>query len=293
MDNSYRYRGEGRTSCPICRITANEAILESPNYLVCLKCGVIYHKIVAQIPIEESWDCNYYSDDRVIKYYQKRQSGYHKIVMLMNKYCSRKGNWLDIGCGFGNLLQEAYNTGWQVYGIDPSKICVEVVKKGAKYVHIVHGLVEDKLQDFSDIDVASITDTLRIIMQPWKVLNGIYDMLNDGGWILIREGNADKRKKIRQRENAVSTISNVTTLQDFSPQTMENALRLYGFRNVHSFPSPIFLETENDEYHESLLIKQVIKGLLKHGMETMSRLIHMVTRRKVFLGPNFITLAQK
>lgn len=287
------YSGGVRVECPVCGQPTDRAIPEPPNHFRCSSCDVIYRRASALTAPEDGWDKSYYSDEVIMNFYQRRRSGFAKIVSLINRLVPERGNWLDIGCGPGALLQVASEQGWQVFGIEPSSICFDTVQASVPSAKVVHGTVEKKLSEFSNINVASMVCVLASIENPGATLTNIHGVLADGGWVIVRETNADARRDIRARETPNVKVGTTRLLQEWSPRSLENALRLAGFRNVHSLPSPPFLETTGNESGLDEGVKKELKVLAKQGLWPISRVVHSLSGGRVFLLPNFISVGQR
>jgi 2-polyprenyl-3-methyl-5-hydroxy-6-metoxy-1,4-benzoquinol methylase len=284
---------ELRTACPVCGVAIEEAVTESPNYYLCPSCRVVYRKIVPQASPRESWDEQYYSDESVLHYYLRRYSGFQKMVQIMNRLVTERRKWLDIGCGVGALLQIAHEQGWQVSGIEPSRICVEAAQKRMEYAQIIFGTVEEKLAELTGFTVVSFVDVLRHSRHPGMILTRLHSALINRGWVLIREVNADSLRKRRAKEVPGAEVTATRYLQQWNPRALEHALRLAGFKNVYSIPSPTFTETTGDEQSDSAGLQAGMKRLVKRGIWPVSRLINHVSCGRIYLVPNFITLGQK
>jgi 2-polyprenyl-3-methyl-5-hydroxy-6-metoxy-1,4-benzoquinol methylase len=288
-----RCGGKLRTACPICDLPSEESTLESPNHHLCPSCLVVYRKKVSWLAAQEGWDEIYYSDDSVMNYYLKRYSGFRKMVDIMTCRVRERGKWLDVGCGVGVLLQVAHEQGWKVYGVEPSHICVEEARKRMKYARIVHGTIEERSMEFTGLTVVSFTDMLRFVEHPGLILRLAFTMLGYGGWVFIREINGNFRRKDRAKENAGVAVASTEAWQQWTPRALEKALLWTGFRNVHSIPSPVFVETTEYEHGSSAGLMRGLKKMMNLEMWPMSRTIHIVSRGRVYLGPNFITLGRK
>jgi 2-polyprenyl-3-methyl-5-hydroxy-6-metoxy-1,4-benzoquinol methylase len=293
MSCARAYTGEVRTACPVCSQPIEDAAHEPPNHFRCLRCQLIYRRAKPRISPQEGWDKSYYSDDAIMGFYHKRSSGFAKMVSIVNSYVASRGKWLDVGCGPGVLLQVAHDQGWQVSGIEPSRICFNEVRKRMKYADIVYGTVEAELSKFRDITVASFVGVLASLERPGAVLTNLRDVLVNEGWVLVRETNAATSRKTRAKEIANVKVTTTRLLQEWTPESLETALRLTGFRNVHSIPAPPFVETSGNESNGDAGLKEELKKLLKQGLWPASRLVHSLSAGRLFLAPNFITLGQK
>jgi len=108
------------------------------------------------------------------------------VAELQNRQLSEK-YWLDIGCGTGNLLQEAMCSGYQVFGVEPDKKAFDQASSliGPERMHL--GLMEDSVLPDNSFDIISTLDVLEHI-SPSELINFtrlIYSKLKHGGiWII-------------------------------------------------------------------------------------------------------------
>lgn len=281
-----------RRSCPVCGLPIENALAESANYRLCPSCHVLYRGAFQRALPEEGWDTTYYSDARVREYYSRRYSGFRKIVALVGARVPTPGKWLDIGCGPGALLEVAREKGWTTFGIDPSSICVEICRERMNDAVITRGTAEEKLPALSGMTVVSFMNVLRCIENVGDVLRTLRHTLAEDGWVVIREENPSADRGRRAKEAPRLEVTPTMALQFWTPEAMERALRQAGLRNVHSLPSPTFIETVRSERNGDGDFRDGLKRLLKWGAWPVSRAVHALSGGRVYLGPNFITLGQ-
>jgi 2-polyprenyl-3-methyl-5-hydroxy-6-metoxy-1,4-benzoquinol methylase len=289
-----------RHACPVCATGIENALADSANFVRCRSCELIYRKVIPDALGYQGWDQTYYADERVIAYYERRRSAFHKIVWLMNRYADQPGVWLDIGCGLGGMLQAAHEQGWSVAGIEPSRTSVESLRRRMPSARVVHGTVEDRLSDFHDVSVASFVDVLRYMAEPRGVLATLHTALNVGGWVVIREVEGDRRKERRASEQLDTRVGWESYLQEWSPQSMRKTLELAGFTNVQTLPSPMFTETAgcSPMFTETPgLDLSRLRGhserVAKVAAWPVARLAHVLSRERLYLTPNFLALGEK
>ena len=91
---------------------------------------------------------------------------------------------LDIGCGSGNYLAEVEKIGWDVYGIDPSDVAVNVAKgRGLKNIYKGDAIKLPFEDNF--FDVISIFHVFEHVPNPQEVLNETKRVLKPGGILII------------------------------------------------------------------------------------------------------------
>jgi 2-polyprenyl-3-methyl-5-hydroxy-6-metoxy-1,4-benzoquinol methylase len=254
---------------------------------------VIYRKTVRVFDPAEVWNDLYFSDEYVLDFYECRRSGFAKIVSLVDHRVPSRGIWLDVGCGLGLLLDVAHRVGWSVCGIDPCPTCCESTRRRIKSARIVCGSAAEALSSFSGVALASAVDVLRFVDRPGETIAGAREALAEGGWILIREVNADVHRRARRQDSLDAGARLLEPVQEWTPSSLERTLRRAGFRNVKSVPSPVFVETTTNEHRRDSRVKQTVKTMAKLGYWPVARLTHHLSGGLLYLGPNFITMGQK
>ncbi len=285
--------GPRRLACPVCGLEIDRARADSPNYVRCPSCRLVYSKVITPPVPSTEWDAMYYADDRVLDYYEKRRSGFQKMVSITSRLAERRGVWLDVGCGLGGMLHAAQEQGWGAVGIEPSQISVDAARERVPSAQVVQGRIEERLPEFADVDVVSFVDVLKYIDDPLDVLTNCRTVLADGGWIFIREANADRGRKQRSEQKLRLDPGCEFHLQKWSPASLERALKQCGFTNVRSLPSPIFVETTGWERDTGAGLRMKLEKAMRRIGWPAARLAHGLTAGRFYMTPNFISLAQK
>ena len=108
-----------------------------------------------------------------------------------NKYISKDSVILDVGCGYGRILNELYNLGYKnLIGIDFSKGMIERGKKQYPYLDL-------RIKHNSSIDIPSKTINVIILFavltcitdnqEQIELINEIYRVLKDDGILYIND----------------------------------------------------------------------------------------------------------
>jgi 2-polyprenyl-3-methyl-5-hydroxy-6-metoxy-1,4-benzoquinol methylase len=96
---------------------------------------------------------------------------------------SINGKLLDIGCGSGDFLSRASGAGWQVLGIDPDPVAVEVARSRGLDVRCGGiEILDDVDRQFEGITLSHV---LEHVHDPVKLLESCMKLLVPGGWIWI------------------------------------------------------------------------------------------------------------
>jgi len=126
----------------------------------CLACGLLTSTITKQQKAKSGFDrVNELAYQASIGQVRKTQA--KKIISLVSNHDNRKLNWVDIGCGFGYMLNEAKNAGYKIFGIEPNeqafKIASILLGKDAVY----KGLLTESILEDGSVDVMSLLDVLE------------------------------------------------------------------------------------------------------------------------------------
>lgn len=283
-----------RESCPCCAAEMATRVIESPNHLQCGLCGTIFRVNVPKASFRSDWDQKYFSDERVVNYYLSRVSAFEKLVQMMLDVTVPPRRWLDVGCGIGVLLGVARKAGWEVCGIEGSHTSAEIARKRVSGIDLREGSIQEKLKELTNtFTVVSMTDTLRYMKYPHAVICHAYDVLTEGGWILVRELNASKYRRHLRHSEASGGVGYLSDLQLWSPRALELTLSGAGFKDVQSLPSPVFIEVGHLERHRNSKLVDAVKLLGKRAVAYADQLVHKLSSGLIYLGPNYITIGQR
>lgn len=88
---------------------------------------------------------------------------------------------LDIGIGLGNAMQSLAHSGFEAFGIEPSRPFYERAIKQVDAAHVQHAAVEDA--DFPDesFDLITFGAVLEHVYRPSYALNRVFKWLKPGG----------------------------------------------------------------------------------------------------------------
>jgi len=141
--------------------------------------------------LEELYDDNYFvgaSD----KWREKRRVvDVRKRFQMISKHVSGpKPRFLEVGCGPGLGIQEAFRRKWQVYGQDVTDVFAQTLRE--KYnAEIYIGELDQAGYDDNFFDVVYLDSVIEHVPDPEKMLKEIERILKPGGSIYIITPNAD------------------------------------------------------------------------------------------------------
>ena len=97
------------------------------------------------------------------------------------------------------------------------------------------------------------------------------------------------KKRSRAAVKPDAPVSWADYAQQFNPRALERAFRQLGLEQVHSLPSPLFVE----QGVGPRTLQRVAVPAVKSGAFTAARLLSQVSGHRLTLTPNFITVGRK
>lgn len=187
--------------CDWCGSNQYSVVMQSRDYLTdkpgkfqfvkCAQCGLL-----RQNPRLDWPDLlTYYPDDfpshrqqvseipSKLKRLNKRY-GLWKRVRFINQYKS-SGNWLDVGCGTGRLLQEAQLWDqWKLFGLEPISRLAEYTKTKLN-IPTYPISFEDFQEDGTRFDIITMWDVLEHLPSPASGIRKVTRLLNQDGYFIF------------------------------------------------------------------------------------------------------------
>lgn len=105
-----------------------------------------------------------------------------------------RGRLLDVGCGAGDLLDEARKFGcWELEGLDPSAQAAELAQQRVGCT-IHQALLEDVDLPSASFDVITLLGVLEHLHDPSSTLARVHELLKPGGVVAVYVPNFDYLK---------------------------------------------------------------------------------------------------
>ncbi len=137
------------------------------------------------------------------------------------------GRVLDIGCGFGLLLDLLKEAGWETHGIDVSARAIELVRR--KGHNGVSGELRAGRFDAGYFDAVIMSHLIEHLRDPREYLALAREMLKPGGQLIVLAPNA-RSLGARLFGRAWAPIETPRHLFVPSPKALVKMLRAAGFR---------------------------------------------------------------
>jgi 2-polyprenyl-3-methyl-5-hydroxy-6-metoxy-1,4-benzoquinol methylase len=102
---------------------------------------------------------------------------------------------LDIGCGEGNFLKQAANSGWKTLGIDVDGIAIARARQ--RGLAVLEGGIEALTGRHDEFDVITMSHVIEHVHDPLTMLEASYRLLKPGGRLWIETPNIDSYSHAR------------------------------------------------------------------------------------------------
>jgi len=168
---------------------------------------------------------------------QKKQSG-RQFMKEIESRLGRRGTVLDIGCGRGELLWAAHQSGWDCVGLDPSPEYVEWARTNFG-VEARLGTLEQMAFADASFDVAIMNGVIEHLYEPFRTLTEVlrvlkpdglfyFDAPNEDG-LYMRAGNVYMRARGRDGVLNLAPTFPPYHVQGFNPRSLKHLLTRVGF----------------------------------------------------------------
>jgi 2-polyprenyl-3-methyl-5-hydroxy-6-metoxy-1,4-benzoquinol methylase len=233
------------TGCPLCRrVTKTNIWVEAEEgkvpfiYRRCRDCGFVF---LSLRPDEEEI-LEYYAHEYYGEGSHKFQSWLEafrvffawKRMRRTQKFFSRPGKALDIGCGQGTFLQLLQREGWECHGTELTPGSARRASQRGIPVSVGE-IPEDQFPPHS-FDLVSFWQVLEHLRDPMKVLKGLRPLMKKGGIVAISTPNIESlQAKVASRQ--WFHLDPPRHLCLFSPKTLARMMKSLGFHTleIHHF----------------------------------------------------------
>ena len=195
---------ERKRHCPLCASIAVNHKYHIDRYKLkfdvdrCSDCGFIFmNPLFTDDVIEEFYSEDYfrgqadysYIDEREIKKYS--QYVWNKRIDIIHKY-AKEGNFLDVGCSFGGLLESAAEY-YTPYGIELSDYAFSHARKlFGNNIH--HGTLDDHRFDDGFFSAITMIELIEHLPDPVSAVNQCFKLLHPDGVLVVQTANMNGKQ---------------------------------------------------------------------------------------------------
>lgn len=161
-----------------------------------------------------------------------KQYGLWKRVRFVSSF-KKTGNWLDIGCGTGRLLQEAQRWNkWQLHGLEPIQNLAQYTQSKLN-IPIFSTTLEEF--SFSDglYDIVTMWDVLEHLPAPIEDIAKISKILKKNGVLIFSTPNTNSIERKIFKDSWIG-YELPRHLYLFPPNLLKEILDKFGFRILTS-----------------------------------------------------------
>ena len=196
------------TACPICK---SEQIgpyamkyqkgFPHNSRTICKSCGIVFANPVADEQELNAFYKNYYDKGNFgnLQYKQKTISQFENIqkatiqeLLQLDrnvKYYTGEGNYLDVGFGLGFHLYIAQKLGYQVYGTELDKDCIDFVQPYILSAQLYNGDLLSAKYENNQFDIINICHVIEHLIDPNSYLLELNRIVKNEGLIIVSTPN--------------------------------------------------------------------------------------------------------
>lgn len=291
--------GTDKPLCILCGSRENRKIfaIDETALYKCQRCKLIFKWPLPQKDIIYKQVESYYAEVDPHRSVAIAKNRFFKKLLdyFTAEIKRRERSLLDVGCGYGYLMQLAAKRGWKTYG-------VEIMENGYKYITkqlnlpVFKGDLTEAPFTAASFDVVTIIDVLSKCSDPFLTLKTVYHVLKKGGLVAIRLRNyyfhymMHLIYRIGKRLFFILGIINpsVFDLYSFTPFTIKRMLCKAGFKEVKAKNSYL---TIGDPYiiMKGSILAKIIKTIIYYS----SQMIYYLSFGRVVMGPSILVTAKK
>ena len=162
-------------------------------------------------------------------------------LKTIERFSKNKGAALDYGCGDGQFIESYKQRGWEIFGFDLD--CDSTKRVGKRTGSRVECGNFNKINWPGKFDLISMNQVLEHVKDPRQLISDLTKHLNDEGLLFITVPNIRstsstvktflERHNLRKRRVGAHYATDHHLLY-FSPKTLKNLLRNFGYEIIYS-----------------------------------------------------------
>jgi len=249
------------TNCDVCGSWNSKELLkfEGTAYHQCAICGLIFARPMP----ENSAEINEESfSPKLEAYVSKIEAKYeqnHRKLKRFSRY-KRTGNFLEIGCNAGALLNVARDVGWNVKGVDISPTASSFAREKLG-LDVFTGTVEQSGFCANYFDVVFTNATLEHIRHPLSMLKECRRILRPGGVFYARTINWDSytRRLLGANWKNLGPVGHVHL---YTPKNILSLCRHAGLQHIRTWTKGVRVKPRTPTTFETPWYWHLLKGPL-------------------------------
>lgn len=173
-------------ACPYCASTNANPVRQSADIVECHECGTVYLRTRLREEVLYALYQNYAHEGSHMHLPKTREeidrSGLRReeFVHTVLGHIEPGGLWLDIGCGWGAMLDHVRRLGFTPRGIELTRACVDFATMVLGIPVSNTDFLQSRIEPAS-CTVISMVHTLEHLTNPAEALRKVHSTLNDDG----------------------------------------------------------------------------------------------------------------
>jgi len=236
----------GCSACPACNAVARAPYCPDGQWplFTCALCGLIY---LDPMPGPTALAALYHNayDGARTGYFAKSDSKLRRSLVrlrIIRRFGKAGGgNFLDVGCNGGFMVEAARRTGFTAWGIEPDVVSLDYARRHFPDNRYFHGLISDfDPRDANgapiQFSVAYCSEVIEHVPQPQPFLRDIYRLLLPGGLLYLTTPDISHWRRPRQLADWGGFCPPSHVLY-FSPKNLISLVQRCGFELVSRRPA--------------------------------------------------------
>ena len=230
---------QNSNSCTLCSASKFRVIYQKDmwKYLLCLNCRLVFlHPKPSHDELTKIYQSYLPDQPEEIAAWESMMRGVivTSANMIESQVRTGKERLLDVGCGYGFFLKEMKSRGWQVEGIEVSEVGRQYAQERWG-LHVYSEPLEQIGLPDNYFDAISLFYVLEHVPDPLGLLIEVNRLLKPDGLILLRWPHTTPIVRLLgPLARRLDLYHTPYHLYDFSPRTMERALRGSGYKEVET-----------------------------------------------------------
>lgn len=154
----------------------------------------------------------------------------NKLDAILGNVPRKSSRILDVGCGYGTLIQRLEGSGHDCYGVEPDPAAVRVAQEHG--LNVKKGVAESIPYPGGHFDVVILTEVIEHLRRPEKAVAEVNRVLKKGGLVIITTPNVMSLWLVIERlwDWYAELDYHHEHFNYFSPRSLPHMLERGGFR---------------------------------------------------------------
>jgi 2-polyprenyl-3-methyl-5-hydroxy-6-metoxy-1,4-benzoquinol methylase len=196
----------------------------------------------------------YYNISDAVNYDSDELKDEHDFIVRKIEEIIDHGNVIEIGCGFGFLLEKFDPGRWNRYGVEPSPYAYNILKR-KKMFSTFNGYFTDYTFGSTKFDVVLLFDVIEHLHDPNSLIELIKNRITPNGIIVIGTGNIGSINAIigGSRWNYFSSFEHISFF------SVKSITKLFNSHNLSVFKVIKKSYVGNFKLNFNTLIKNILR----------------------------------